>query len=281
MKFGASSFIWVSPFSNDSLHLFEKVKSQGFDVLEVCIEDPYTIDTSAIADESRKTGVEVAICGAFGPGRDIGSEDASVRQSGIDYIKTCVDIAAKFNSKLVSGPMYAQTGKTDLKTSDERNRQTAWAVRNMQTVAEYAKASGVRLAVEPLNRFETDFMNTVGQGLEFLEQIGADNVGFLLDTFHMNIEEKQIGQAIKKAGSKIFNFHACGSDRGTPGEDHINWDEVRDALYSVGYTGCLTIESFNSDITEIARAVSLWRPLADSADKLAVNGLRFLKQKFS
>ena len=116
-----------------------------------------------------------------------------------------------------------------------------------------AASKGVRLALEVLNRFETDFLNTVEQGNRLLDDIGCDNVGFLLDTFHMNIEEKDLGQASRMAGDRLFDFHACANDRGTPGEDHLDWGEI-------------------------GRAVSLWRPLAASQDALALEGLRFLKE---
>jgi len=281
MKFGASTFIWVSPFSNDTMYLFDQAKKQGFDVLEVCIEDPSTIDPVAISQAAARSGIEPLICGAFGPGRDISADDLASRQGGISYIKTCIDIANRVGAKLVSGPMYSEVGRFGLQTSDAKKQRNEWAVENMQIVAAYAKEAGVKLAVEPLNRFETDFLNTVDQGLAFFEQIGADNVGFLLDTFHMNIEEKKMGEAIRRAGKKLFNFHACGNDRGTPGNDHINWDDVKEALTAIGYEDYLIIESFNTDITEIARAVSLWRPLASSADDLATDGLHFLKQQFS
>jgi D-psicose/D-tagatose/L-ribulose 3-epimerase len=107
-----------------------------------------------------------------------------------------------------------------------------------------------------------------------------DNVGFLLDTFHMNIEEKDVPAAIRKAGNKLFEFHACGSDRGTPGEDHLDWAGIVQALKDIQYDGPVVIESFTTEITEIAKAVSLWRPLAESQDALAANGLKFLKRVF-
>jgi len=280
MKFGASTFIWVSPFSNDSLYLFEHVKKQGFDVLEVCVEDPEVVDGATIAKAAKAFEIEPIICGAFGPGRDISSENQEERETGVAYIKTCIDIAYQAGAKLVSGPMYSEVGKIGLQTPEAKKIRRQWAVESMKDVAVYAKEKGVKLAVEPLNRFETDFLNTVDQGLDFFDEIGADNVGFLLDTFHMNIEEKSIGLAIRRAGNKVFNFHACGNDRGTPGEDHINWDEIKEALEQIGYNDYLIIESFNTDVKEIARAVSLWRPLAESADALATNGLVFLKGKF-
>jgi D-psicose/D-tagatose/L-ribulose 3-epimerase len=152
-----------------------------------------------------------------------------------------------------------------------------FAVENMKRLADYASGRGVKLAIEPLNRFETDFINTVEQGLYFLDKIGYNNVGFLLDTFHMNIEEKSIPDAIRSAMGKIFDFHACANDRGTPGEDHFEWEEIREALKDAGYEGPIVIEAFTPGIREIAKAVSLWRQLAESPDCLARNGLHFLR----
>ncbi|PLR76705.1 sugar phosphate isomerase/epimerase [Bacillus sp. V3-13] len=278
MKYGASTFIWVSPFSNQTLYLIDKVKDIGFDYLEICIEDPETIDISAIQKQLEETGVQALVCGAFGPGRDISSDDPAVREEGVAYIKTCIDIAAELGSPLVSGPMYSATGKTRLLSAEEKKQQWDWAVENMKIVADYAAVKGIKLAVEPLNRFETDFINTVQQGLEFFNQVDRENVGFLLDTFHMNLEEKSIPEAIKLAGNKVFNFHSCENDRGTPGTGHIPWKEVFQALKEISYDGPVVIESFTTEIKEIARAVSQWRPLAPSQDSLGEEGLQFLKK---
>ncbi|MBO0993119.1 sugar phosphate isomerase/epimerase family protein [Bacillus sp. SD088] len=278
MKFGASTFIWVSPFSNHTLDLIEKVKKMGFDYIEICIEDPETIDVNAIKQRLKATDLEALVCGAFGSMRDISSEDESIREGGVEYIKHCIDIAAELGSPLVSGPMYSATGKTRLLSGTEKEQQIEWAVINMKRAAEYAQAKDIKLAVEPLNRYETDFMNTVQQGLEFFEKVGYDNVGFLLDTFHMNLEEKSIPEAIKLANDKIFNFHSCENDRGTPGTGNIPWNEVAQALKVINYTGPNVIESFTSEIKEIARAVSQWRPLAPTQDSIGEDGLVFLKK---
>ena len=131
------------------------------------------------------------------------------------------------------------------------------------------RARPVKLAVEPLNRFETDLVNTVDQGVSLIEDIGVDNVGLLLDTFHMNIEEKDIPAAIGRAAGRIVEFHACSNDRGTPGEDHLPWGEIAEALKEARYEGPVVIEAFTPEIREIAKAVSIWRPLARSQDALA------------
>jgi D-psicose/D-tagatose/L-ribulose 3-epimerase len=278
MKFGASTFIWVSPFSNQTLNLIDKVKNIGFDYLEICIEDPETIDVTSIRNHLNEVGLQALVCGAFGPNRDISSDDESVRQQGVDYIKTCIDIAVQLGSPLVSGPMYSATGKTRLLSPEDKQKQWNLAAENMRIVADYAAEKGIKLAVEPLNRFETDFLNTVQQGLDFFALVDRENVGFLLDTFHMNLEEKDIAAAIKLAGNKIFNFHSCENDRGTPGTGHIPWNEVFQALKEISYDGPVVIESFTTEIKEIARAVSQWRPLAPSQDSLGKEGLQFLKK---
>jgi D-psicose/D-tagatose/L-ribulose 3-epimerase len=278
MKFGASTFIWVSPFSNNTLALIDKVRDFGFDYIEICIEDPATIDTKAIRARLDQAGINALICGAFGPDRDISSDDANVRAGALQYIKTCIDIASELGSPLVSGPMYSATGKTRLLSTAEKKQQWDWAIENMRLAAEYAADRGIKLAVEPLNRFETDFINTVEQGLELFSKIGKDNVGFLIDTFHMNLEEKDIPDAIRRAGKKVFNFHSCENDRGTPGTGHIPWQEVSIALRDIGYDGPVVIESFTTEIKEIARAVSQWRPLASSQDSIGAEGLQFLKK---
>lgn len=274
---GISSYVWVSPFSTKTLSQLAYAKRFGFDVYEIGVEDPDGIDITLVAEEAKRVGIQVNICGAYGETRDLGSDDAAIRQNAVAYNKTLIDFAAVTGSPYVAGPMYATTGKTRLATAAEKTRQTAYVVENLRMLADYAGARNVKLALEPLNRFETDFMNTVAQGRELLDKVQRDNVGFLLDTFHMNIEEKSIPAAIRLAGDRIFDFHACANDRGTPGEDPFDWQAIAKALSDVRYEGPAVIESFTTDITEIARAVSLWRPLAESSDALAKNGLAFLR----
>jgi D-psicose/D-tagatose/L-ribulose 3-epimerase len=277
VRLGASTFIWTSPFGDDKLDLFDRVAGLGFDVLEVCIEDPSRVTGAAVARAAADAGVGVLVCGAFGPGRDVSNEDEAVREQAIGYLRTCVDIAADVGSPLVSGPMYATTGVTRMLSDDERRQQWDRAVDSLRTAAAYAAERGVGFAIEPLNRFETDLVNTTDQGVRLCRDIGADNVGLLLDTFHMNIEEKDIGVAIREAGPYVRHFHTCENDRGAPGTGHVEWTDVFAALDAIGYEGDAVIESFTPDNTEIARAVSLWRPLAPDGDTLASEGLAFLR----
>jgi D-psicose/D-tagatose/L-ribulose 3-epimerase len=278
VRYGASSFIWVSPFGDDNVRdLARRVAELGFDILEICIEDPQRVSASVMREAAQAADVGVSVCGAFGPDRDVSHEEADMRRRGVEYLRTCIDLAAAIGSPHVAGPMYSATGKTRLLPEDEREQQRRWAAESLRAAGEYAGEQGVALAIEPLNRFETDLINTVEQGLDLCDRIGLDNVGLLLDTFHMNIEEKSIPHAIRRAGARLRHFHACENDRGAPGSGHVEWGPVLEALRDTGFDGQMVIESFTPEIQEIARAVSTWRPVAPSGDDLARDGLGFLK----
>jgi D-psicose/D-tagatose/L-ribulose 3-epimerase len=281
MRIGASTFIWVSPFSGDTIGLVDQVRDLGFDLIEICVEDPDAIDTAPLRRRLEQAGIGVSVCGAFGPDRDNSSEDGAIRAAAHHYTRQCIDIAAALGSPVVVGPMYAGVGNTRLLDAAARRRQWDHAVESLMLLADHAAGCGVQLAIEPLNRFETDLINTVEQALRMLADVGRGNVGLLLDTFHMNIEEKSIPEAIRRAAGHIIEFHACSSDRGTPGEDHLPWADIAAALSDAGFAGPVVIEAFNPKITSIARAVSLWRKLAESEDALARDGLRHLRRVFA
>ncbi len=280
MKYGLNSLVWVSPFSNKHLDLISKAGDMGFDVFEIAVENPELIDCPKIRKAAQSSGISTPLSCAFGPSRDMSSKDDAIRANAKKYVKTLIDFGAELDSKCIAGPMYAVVGEAFLKTPEEKKSQFEQAVESIRECADYAKPNGIKLAVEPLNRFETDLINTVEQGLMLLDEVGMDNVGFLLDTFHMNIEEKSITGAIRSAKGRIFDFHSCANDRGTPGKDNFDWQAIKAALKDAGYNGSLVIESFTPDCIEIAKAASIWRPLAESPETLARDGLEFLKSIF-
>ncbi|MER6987780.1 sugar phosphate isomerase/epimerase [Saccharopolyspora hirsuta] len=275
---GLSTFVLASPFSDaDCPAAFAKVARLGYDVIEVCVENPQLLSTQALRDAAGEHGLAVSICGAFGPDRDLSAAAPEARAAGLDYVRGCVELAAAVGSPHVAGPMYAPTGQARLLPPDERAQQRARAAESLRAAADHAGEHGVRLAIEPLNRFETDLVNTVEQGLELCAATGRDNVGLLLDTFHLNIEEKDLGAAIRTAGDRVFHFQVSENDRGAPGSGHLPWPEVFAALDGIGYSGQIVVESFLPTIVEIARAVSLWRPVAPSMDALAADSIAFLR----
>lgn len=278
MKFGVNTFVWVSPLTTAAVRdLAPRVKQMGFDIFELSCENPDLLDVSAIKTELAKNELDTIICGAFGPDRNLCSAEPGIRENAKSYIRWLVDAASALGSPVVCGPMYSAVGKEHIE--DPQGRQEEWsrAVSGMREMAEYARTKGVKLAIEPLNRFETDMINVVSQGLSLMEEVGMPNLGFHLDTFHMHLEEKNSAAAIRLAGKRIFHFHACENDRGVPGSGQVHWQEIARALKDVGYDGPVVIESFTSQVKEIARAVCIWREIAPSQDAIAVQGLNFLQ----
>ena len=279
MKFGVNTFVWVSPCTTEAVEeLAPHVKELGFDILELAIENPALIDIDRVKQIIEANGLLSIVCGAFGPDRDLASTNPQYVDNARSYIRWLIDTAAKLGSPVVCGPMYSSVGKVHLEEANEREAEWDRSVTGVREMAEYARPLGIKLALETLNRFETDMLNVVSQGIRFIKDIGMDNVGFHLDTFHMHLEEKNSGDAIRAAGKLIFHFHACENDRGVPGTGQVHWDEVARALKDVGYDGPVVIESFTSQVKEIARAVCIWREIAPSQDAIANDGLKFLKE---
>lgn len=278
MKIGINSFTWTSPFRTERVDLIAKAKEIGFDVFEMAVEEPQLIDLEVVKRAYEENEIGATLCAVVGPGRDLSHEDAQVRETTKAYLRWCIDAAAKIGSPVVSGPLYSSVGKARWIPEGERRQERARAVQGLREMASYAGDRGVRLALEPLNRFEIDMINTVDQALELIEEIGSPHVGLMLDSFHMHIEEKNSKEAILRAGSRVFNFHSNENDRGIPGSGQVNWRGIIEGLREIGYQGSLVIESFTPELEAIARAVCLWRPIAPSQDAIAIEGLRFLRR---
>ncbi len=277
MKFGINTYLFSSPFTNESVSFFPQFKAWGFDFVEIAVEDPADIDPEKVRRALDDSGLECrSVCAATGPGRDLrGTRKDQV--TAIGYVEALVRIAPVLGSKLVAGPIYSAVGRAELVLDDQKRKQWELVAGNLRTLADFAAAHGVKLAIEPLNRYETDFINTCDQALRMIEDVGSDALQVHLDTFHMNLEEKDPALAIQKAGSRLGLLHASGSDRGTPGGDQINWDRIFAALDRIHYSGDIVIESFTPDVKVIAKAASIWRQVEPSRDAIAVEGLRFLR----
>ena len=280
MRFGINTFLFASPFTNQSTKLFGTFKKWGFETVEIPIEDPSHIDPLYVRGELDKHGLVCgSACACMGPGRDFRGTPAE-QKTAMDYCKTLIEQMVVLGCPSLIGPVYSVVGKADAVEPAQQKMEWALVVKNVQELARYAQARGRQICIEPLNRFETDFLNTCDQGLKLIKAVGSKAVRLHLDTFHMNIEEKFQGPAIRKAGKVLGHFHACGSDRGTPGNDHIDWKAIAAALKGIGYKGDVVIESFTTDVKVIARAAAIWRRIEPTRDEIAVKGLKFLKKTF-
>ena len=280
MRFGLNTFLYTSPFTTDSVKLLPKFKKWGFDTIEIPIEDPSHIDPAVVQAALEKNGLVCgSVCACMGPDRDLRG-NAKQQKTGIKYLKALIDQAVVLGNARVIGPVYSAVGRADAVAPDEYKKQWATVVKNLKEVCKHAEKKGIEICLEPLNRFETDFINTCDQGLKMIKAVKSKNLKLHLDTFHMNIEQKNQAEAILKAGKALGHFHACGSDRGTPGGDHIDWKPIVKALKEIGYEGDVVIESFTTDVKVIARAAAIWRKIEPKRDNIAVDGLAFLKKAF-
>lgn len=280
MKIGISSFVWVSPYAADHIDILYKAKDYGYDVMEIAIEDLSLIDVKQLKKVAREVGLDLSVSGAFGTERDISSEHSSYRKIGLSYIKDCIAIANELESPIFGGPLYSAVGKTRLVSKEQKEMERNFCLENLLEATKYAKEHGVILALEPLNRFETDMINTVDQALELINEINDPSLKILLDTFHANIEEKSIVNSIHLLGDKLAHVQGNENDRGTPGTGQVDWEGIRDALNQIGYQGSVVLETFGSPSKELARAASIWRPLAESSDILARDGATFYTKIF-
>ncbi len=279
MKFGVVAWVWVSPVTTESLaQVVPLVAEMGFDLVEVPIEAPGSIDYARTADVIRDHKLDVSVVATIGPDRDLIHPEKEVRDNGVDYVRHCIEAAHALGGTNVVGPLYSAVGRVWQATPEERERDMELLVVQLRSLAEYAADHGVVLCVEPLNRFETSFINLASQLVEVLDRVDHPACQAMLDTFHMNIEEKSLGDAIRTVGPRLHHFHSCENDRGAPGTGHVPWSDVAAALRDINYDGPVVIESFSAQVESIARAAAVWRSLAPSQDALAGDGLAFVKQ---
>ena len=280
MRFGINSFLFASPFTDESTKLFAQFKKWGFQTVEIPIEDPSHINAAHVRAELDKAGLACgSICACMGPGRDFRGT-AEEQKTAMVYCKALIDQAVVLGCPSLIGPVYSVVGKADAVEPAQQPKEWALVVKNLKVLCKYAEKKGIQICVEPLNRFETDFLNTCDQGLKLIADVGSPALKLHLDTFHMNIEEKNQAAAIKKAGKHLAHFHACGTDRGTPGNDSLQWAPIVKALKSIKYQGDVVIESFTTDVKVIARAAAIWRRMEPTRDEIAVKGLKNLKKAF-
>ncbi|MBB5781650.1 sugar phosphate isomerase/epimerase family protein [Nonomuraea jabiensis] len=271
---GVNTWVWVSPLTDDDLaRLAPRIAGWGFDVIELPVEQPGDWNPDKAATVLAEHGLAASVVLVMPPGRELVAACPETVRDTQDYLRHCVDVAVTVGSPMIGGPAYASVGRTWRLSPDERRAAYTELRQNLRPVLDHAAERGIKLAVEPLNRYETSLINTVEQALDAL----PEDCHLALDIYHMNIEEKDPAQAARAAAGRIAHVQVCGTDRGTPGADRFDWPRFTQALHDTGYDGPLVIESFTAHNQTIATAASIWRPLAESQDALAVDGLAYLR----
>ena len=278
VTFGVSTWLWTSPFNRETVALFPKIKSFGYDAVEIPVEDPSLIDLDLVKKALADQELKAIICGAFGPSRDLTHADPAFHQTCFNYLDSCLEIASELGAGFVAGPMYSAVGKARLVAPEQRKVEWDLAVSNLRKVCRRAGEFGLDLAIETLNRFETDLINTSEDLMLLIGDINEPQAKAVLDGFHLNIEEPDLESAIRRVGDKLIHVQVSENYRGTPGTGQTNWAAWKRGLEAINYRGTISIESFTPQVKELAGAVCIWKPLVPSQDGFAKEGLEFLKK---
>ncbi|WP_328650189.1 sugar phosphate isomerase/epimerase [Micromonospora sp. NBC_00330] len=276
---GVNPWVWASPVDDKALaELIPRIAAFGFDAVELPIEQPGDWDPIRTRDLLAAHGLVAAgVCAVTSPGRELVDAAPAVVESTVAYLMGCVASAAAVGAGCVGGPAYASVGRTWRMSSAARAACYADFRRALAPVADQAGELGVSIGVEALNRYETSVVNTIEQTIELIDGL-PPNVGIMIDTYHMNIEEADPYAALAVAGRHIKHVQVSGTNRGAPGADHFDWPRFFTVLRDTGYQGAICIESFTAENEAIATAAAIWRPLAPSQDRLATDGLRYLRE---
>ena len=278
LSFGVSTWLWTSPFTTQTTELFGKIKAMGFDAVEIPVEYPELIDGKAVREALQRHDLKPILCGVFGDSRDLTHEDASVRANCMEYVMQCFTFCEQWGAAFVAGPMYAAVGKARQLPQEQRQVEWSRAVEHLRILCHRAGDRGLSIALEPLNRFESDLVNTAADVMRLVRDIDHPAARVLLDGFHMSIEEKNLEEAFVSVGDRLVHVQVSENHRGIPGSGQTSWLSFRQGLERINYRGVVSIESFTPDVKELAGAVCIWKQLAPSQDDFAREGLQFLKK---
>jgi D-psicose/D-tagatose/L-ribulose 3-epimerase len=276
VKYGMNLMLWADDMRDDLLPVLESLRRMGYDGVEVPVFDLDPAKWTAWGKRLDGLGLARTANHVIAPEFDPVSPDPAVQRRAYEHMERVVDCCQAVGATVLAGPHQVALGvfTGHGATEDEWARSVA----HIRRVAEYAAPAGVLLTEEVVNRFELYHLNTMAQAIRFVEDVGHPNCRIHLDTFHANIEEKHPGESIRAAGSRIGYVHISENDRGVPGSGHVAWDETFDALVAIGYDGWLTVESFGDALPNLAAATKIWRPLFDSQEQVAVEGLAFMNR---
>ncbi|MBC8153442.1 MAG: sugar phosphate isomerase/epimerase [Bacteroidetes bacterium] len=284
-KLGMNLFVWTMTMDEDLTKTFQFLKQTGFEFVEVPISEPDYPNSASLTkwqqlgQQLADLGLSVQTCTICGPEHSLISPDETIRQKGINYLKHVVDCTAAIGATMLMGPLYAGfktfTGKPA--TAQEWN----WSVRGMRQVADYAQTKGVTLAIEYLNRFETYLLTCTDDLIRYLDAVDHPGCQAAFDTFHANMEEKSITDAIRKLAPYLVHVQISENDRSTPGHGHIDFEAVFATLADVDYEGPIAIEAFGPNPPDLAAATHIFRPMFESPEQLATDGLGFIQLRMN
>lgn len=279
MRFGVDTFIWSEVFSEKDLWVITKAEELGFSTIDIAIAHPETFPVEQVKAELAKTRLEVVTTTTLDAKTNLISSDDTIRKAGVKALKRLVEINKELGSTILGGVNYAGWGCLSGKPKTEE--EWRYSVEAMQEVASYARKiyPELRICVEPVNRFETHFINTAEEGVRYCKAVGTGNMRVHLDCFHMIREETSYREAVLTCGKEYLGYvHVCENNRGIPGTGLVPWREFFTALDEIGYEGPCVIESFDPSFEELNANCAIWRKFADTGEELAIQGLANLKR---
>ena len=274
---GLISMQYARPFTAEHFHLFKRMRELGYDFVELLVPEPGEIDLAVARRALEDAELGVVLAARVNLERNLSSHDKDAHRAGIDYLRYAADCAVALGATIVGGPLTGNplvfAGRAPAPVSeDERLRRKEWSVLGLKEAGDHAAKTGVLLAVEPLNRFESDVLCTTHQALELLDAVNHPSVKLMLDTFHMHMEEASIAEAIRLAGDRLVHFQANENHRGFPGTGSTDWVAVGRALREIGYNGPISLEPFRRNDDRFGVPLAQWRsPHEDESERLAAS----------
>ena len=277
MKYGMNMLLWTTDVGEEHFPILENLKSMGYDGVEVPVFDMNIDKFKALGKKLDEIGLErtaVTIC--TGDENPI-ADSAEIRTAGLNRLKRAIDVCAAAGVTHLCGPIHSAIGEFSGAgaTDDEWKR----GQEILAQAADHAKASDVTLVVEYLNRFECYFLTCAADASRFVAEVGHTHLKTMYDTFHANIEEKDIAQAIRDCAEQTVHVHISENDRSTPGEGHVDWDTTFATLKETNYDGWMVVEAFGLSLPDLAAATKIWRRMFPDEETLARNALAFMRSR--
>lgn len=277
-RLGINLWNWTNALGSDAPGLIRRAAKMGFTAVELPMteaEPPFLEEIKAALEE---TGVEVTLCAGSAPDRSLAAFDAALRKASLNYLSACLRTAKALGAKVLCGPMYGGAANRHWLTDDDARREWDLAVAGLSALAPRVEEAGCLLALEPLHRYRTSMVNTAAQALQMAGDVGHPSVGVHFDTFHANMEERDVASALRSVleAGKLYHFHACGNDRGAPGTGHLPWADLFTALRRGGYAGHVTMETFRPGGLDAP-----WHPVETDPNEVARMGIAYLTQWFA
>lgn len=276
MKYGMNLLLWTSDVTEEHFPILDSLKGMGYDGVELPIFEMNQANFEKVGAKLRNTGLECTAVTVCTDTENPISPDASIRAAGLARIKKAVDMCAAAGATHLCGPIHSAIGSFtgNGPTSDEWN----WGKETLSQAADYAKANKVTLVAEYLNRFECYFLTSAADAARFCREVNHTHLKTMYDTFHANIEEKNLAAAMQSAFDQVVHVHISENDRSTPGEGHVDWETTFQMLKNLGYDGWLTVEAFGLSLPALAAATKIWRRMYPSEEYLAQHALAFMKR---